>query len=229
MHELRIFNSGRDIVLFGRLGEHESRFKGDVIKKGAKMREKIQKIKKNIFRIAIFSIGGVIAIFGLMFEIFTLVKMPGDAFTIMPYFVLAILIMSVGLYLCFLIIKPAHYFPKLHKMSNEEKVIEHIKKCTRHSRKSEILAVTIFFIVGIFQHYKNVKSFDTELSEKLNAMSSFEDSNVELPTLLSRFYKLASMRIELNIDFCKFVAFMLVLMFFIFPRNIISGDNKYSP
>ncbi len=112
------------------------------------MRETNTKIKKSVFRILIFIIGGVFTIIGILFEIFTLVKMPGDAFTIMPYFVLAILIMSVGLYLCFYTIKQANYSNKLHKMSIEENIIGHIKKSTRHSKKSEILVVTIFLLIS---------------------------------------------------------------------------------
>ena len=70
---------------------------------------------------------------------------------------------------------------------------------------------------------------DTELSEELNSMSSFEDPGRELPALLSRFYDYASMRIRLNINFCKHVVFMLILILFAIFRLNISGDNKYYP
>jgi hypothetical protein len=72
--------------------------------------------------------------------------------------------------------------------------------------------------------YKGHKKLDSDISEQINLMLS----NDELPARLSHLYKLVSIKIRQEIDFYKFVAFMLILMFFIFPRPIISGENKYS-
>lgn len=114
------------------------------------MRQLTTKIMKSIFRIAICSIGGVLTIFGIMFGLCFLVQLPDDLSKYLPYFVLAVLTLSVGLYLCFLVIKPMRYFVKSRKMTKEERVIENIKKYIKQG-KSRIAGFTflLIFMVSI--------------------------------------------------------------------------------
>ncbi len=114
------------------------------------MRQLAQKIMKSMVRIAICSIGGILTIFGIMFGLYFLVQLPDDLSKYLPYFVLAVLTLSEGLYLCFLVIKPMRYFVKSRKMSKEEKVIHNIKTYMKQ-RKSRIAGITFFliFIVSI--------------------------------------------------------------------------------
>ena len=100
---------------------------------------------KSIFRIAICSIGGVLTIFGIMFGLCFLVQLPDDLSKYLPYFFLAVLTLSVGLSLCFLVIKPMRYFVKSRKMSKEEKVIHNIKTYMKQ-RKSRIAGLTFVLI-----------------------------------------------------------------------------------
>ncbi|HUU19970.1 MAG TPA: hypothetical protein VMW72_22650 [Sedimentisphaerales bacterium] len=110
------------------------------------MRQLTTKIMKSIFRIAICSIGGVLTIFGIMFGLCFLVQLPDDLSKYLPYFFLAVLTLSVGLSLCFLVIKPMRYFfVKSRKMSREEKIIHNIKIHMKQ-RKSRIAGITFFFI-----------------------------------------------------------------------------------
>ena len=109
------------------------------------MRQLTTKIMKSIFRIAICSIGGVLTIFGIMFGLCFLVQIPDDLSKYLPYFFLAVLTLSVGLSLCFLVIKPMRYFVKSRKMSKEEKVIHNIKTYMKQ-RKSRIAGFTFFLI-----------------------------------------------------------------------------------
>ncbi len=109
------------------------------------MRQLDQKIMKSIVGIAICSIGGVLTIFGIMFGLCFLVQIPDDLSKHLPYFFLAVLILSVGLSLCFLVIKPMRYFVKSHKMSKEEKVIHNIKTYMKQ-RKSRIAGLTFVLI-----------------------------------------------------------------------------------
>jgi hypothetical protein len=114
------------------------------------MRQLAQKIMKSIVRIAICSIGGVLTIFGIMFGLCFLVQIPDDLSKYLPYFFLAVLTLSVGLSLCFLVIKPMRYFVKSRKMSKEEKVIHNIKTYMKQ-RKSRIAGITflLIFMVSI--------------------------------------------------------------------------------
>ena len=114
------------------------------------MRQLTTKIMKSIFRIAICSIGGVLTIFGIMFGLCFLVQLPDDLSKYLPYFFLAVLTLSVGLSLCFLVIKPMRYFVKSRKMSKEEKVIHNIKTYMKQ-RKSRIAGITflLIFMVSI--------------------------------------------------------------------------------
>lgn len=115
------------------------------------MRQLTTTIMKSIFRIAICSIGGVLTIFGIMFGLCFLVQLPDDLSKYLPYFFLAVLTLSVGLSLCFLVIKPMRYFfVKSRKMSREEKIIHNIKIHMKQ-RKSRIAGITFFliFIVSI--------------------------------------------------------------------------------
>ena len=80
-----------------------------------------------------------------MFGLCFLVQLPDDLSKYLPYFVLAVLTLSVGLYLCFLVIKPMRYFVKSRKMSKEEKVIHNIKTYMKQ-RKSRIAGFTFFLI-----------------------------------------------------------------------------------
>ena len=109
------------------------------------MRQLTTKIMKSIFRIAICSIGGVLTIFGIMFGLCFLVQLPDDLSKYLPYFFLAVLTLSVGLSLCFLVIKPMRYFVKSRKMSKEEKVIHNIKTYMKQ-RKSRIAGITFLLI-----------------------------------------------------------------------------------
>ncbi len=109
------------------------------------MRQLTTKIMKSIFRIAICSIGGVLTIFGIMFGLCFLVQLPDDLSKYLPYLFFAVLILSVGLSLCFLVIKPMRYFVKSRKMSKEEKVIHNIKIYMKQ-RKSRIAGFTFFLI-----------------------------------------------------------------------------------
>ena len=113
------------------------------------MRETNTKIKKSIFRIAICSIGGVLTIFGIMFCLYFLVQLLDTLSKYPPYFFIAVLILSVGLYLCFLVIKPMRYFVKSRKISKEEKVIENIKKYMQKG-ESRIAAISFIVILNIF-------------------------------------------------------------------------------
>lgn len=110
------------------------------------MRQLTTKIMKSIFRIAICSIGGVLTIFGIMFGLCFLVQLPDDLSKYLPYFFLAVLTLSVGLYLCFLVIKPMRYFVKSRKMTKEERVIENIKKYIKQG-KSQIAALTFTLVL----------------------------------------------------------------------------------
>ena len=112
------------------------------------MRQLAQKIMKSMVRIAICSIGGVLTIFGIMFGLCFLVQLPDDLFKYLPYFFLAVLTLSVGLYLCFLVIKPMRYFVKSHKMSKEERVIKNIKTYMKKG-KSRIAAFTFLLILMV--------------------------------------------------------------------------------
>jgi len=134
-------------VLFGKLGLKESRFKGAAYKqnKGPEMKEITIKIKKSIFRIAICSIGGVFAIFGIVFGLSFLIRIPDDLTKYMPFFFGAVLILSVGFSLYFMSIKPMRYFVKSRKMSREEKMIHNIKIYLK-LRKSRIAGITFFLI-----------------------------------------------------------------------------------
>ena len=113
--------------------------------RGTEMRQLTTKIMKSIFRIAIFSIGGLITIFGIMCGLCFLVQIPDDLSKYLPYFFFAVLTLSVGLSLCFLLIKPMRYFVKSRKMSKEEKVIHNIKTYMKQ-RKSRIAGFTFFLI-----------------------------------------------------------------------------------
>ena len=109
------------------------------------MRQLAQKIMKSMVRIAICSIGGVLTIFGIMFGLCFLVQIPDDLSKYLLYFFLAFLTLSVGLSLCFLVIKPMRYFVKSRKMPKEEKVIHNIKTYMKQ-RKSRIAGITFFLI-----------------------------------------------------------------------------------
>ena len=115
------------------------------------MRQLTTKIMKSIFRIAICSIGGVLTIFGIMFGLCFLVQIPDDLSKYLLYFFLAVLTLSVGFSLYFLVIKPMRYFfVKSRKMSREEKIIHNIKIHMKQ-RNSRIAGITFFliFIVSI--------------------------------------------------------------------------------
>jgi flagellar biosynthesis protein FlhB len=120
------------------------------------MREKNTKIKKSIFRIAIFSVGGVIAIFCLMFVISFLFRLHDDLSKYLPYFFGIVLILCIVLSLYFLSIKPLCYiaksrhFVKSRKMTKEEKIIHNIKTYMNQGKKSRIAGMTcfLFFIVS---------------------------------------------------------------------------------
>ena len=112
------------------------------------MRETTTKIKKSVFRIAICSIGGVLIILGILLGLSVLLQLPDESKYLL-LFILAVLFLSVGLYLCFSVIKPMQYFVKSQKMSGEEKAIENIKRYLRQSRKSRIIALSIFLIVSV--------------------------------------------------------------------------------
>jgi len=113
--------------------------------RGIEMRQLTTKIMKSIFRIAICSIGGVLTIFGIVFGLCFLVQLPDDLSKYLPYFFLAVLTLSVGLSLCFLVIKPMRYFVKSRKMTKEERVIENIQKYIKQG-KSRIAGFTFFLI-----------------------------------------------------------------------------------
>ena len=110
------------------------------------MRQLIAKITKSMLRIAICSFGGLLIILGILLGLGALLQIPEDVSNYIPYGVLAIVILSIGLYLCFLVIKPMRYFVKSRKMTKEEKAIENIKKCIK-GRKSEIAVVTFFLVL----------------------------------------------------------------------------------
>jgi hypothetical protein len=111
------------------------------------MRELTNKIMKSIFRIAICSIGGILIILGILLGFGTLLQIPEDVSN-MTYVLLAVLILSIGLSLCFLVIKPMRYFVKSRKMSKEEKVIHNIKIYMRKG-KSRIAVFTFLLMLMV--------------------------------------------------------------------------------
>ena len=90
----------------------------------------------------------MLTITGIISGSYALVQIPEGISCYIPYVVISVLTLPVGIYLCLLVIKPMQYFVKSQNMSGEEKVIENIKKYIRHSRKSRI-SVAIFKFVLI--------------------------------------------------------------------------------
>ena len=112
------------------------------------MRQSITLFMKSILRIAIFSLGGLLAITGIMSGSYALVKLPDGASKFMPFVVIAVFSLPGGISLCFLAIKLPHYLVKYRKMSKEERVIENIKTYMKKG-KSRIATCTIFLVVMI--------------------------------------------------------------------------------
>ena len=104
------------------------------------MRQLIAKITKSMLRIAICSFGGLLIILGILLGLGALLQIPEDVSNYIPYGVLAIVILSIGLYLCFLVIKPMRYFVKSHKMSREERLIENLKRYLRQRKNTAAIA-----------------------------------------------------------------------------------------
>jgi len=116
------------------------------------MRELTTKIMKSMLRIAVCSIGGVLSIIGILSGSYALVQLPDGASKYMPCVVICLLTLPVGLYLCYLVIKPNLYFIKSRNMTKEERVIENIKTYmkkgkSRIAASAFVLIVTISFLI----------------------------------------------------------------------------------
>ena len=79
------------------------------------MRQKDIQSMKGILRIALCSIGGVFTIFGIMFGLYCFVQLPDGVSIYVPYAVLSVFMLPIGLYLCFVVIKQTRYFVKSRK------------------------------------------------------------------------------------------------------------------
>jgi hypothetical protein len=114
------------------------------------MREIAKKIMKSMFlRIAVCSIGGILTIFGIMFGIYSLVRLPDGVSIYVPYIVLAVFTLPIGLYLCFLVIKQMHFFVKSRKITKEAKAIENIKKYMKQGKgRIVVFSILLVFMVA---------------------------------------------------------------------------------
>ncbi len=138
------------------------------------MRQLTIKIIKSMGRITVCSIGGLFIIMGIILGLGVLIRLPEGVSKHMPYVVISILTLSVGLFLCFLVIKPMRYFAKTRKMSKEEKTIESIKKYLK-IRKSHIAALIFILVLYIsllvFLHLHGNRLVKTITSEDIKLLN----------------------------------------------------------
>jgi hypothetical protein len=164
------------------------------------MRQSITQFVKCILRIAIFSLGGLLTIIGIISGSYALVQLPDGASKFMPCVVSALLTLPAGIYLCFLAIKVPHYLAESRKMSKEEKVIKNIKTYMK-KRKQLVAALTFLLVMTlsflIWTLWNSNKLDEMITPKQIRTMASFDNPKRELPILFSRFYALASLRAKL--------------------------------
>jgi hypothetical protein len=178
----------------------------DIQDKGSEMGEPATKITKSIGRIAVCSIGGVITIFGFMLCLGALLELPDDILKNVILFFAGVLVLSIGLYLCFLVIKPMQYFVKSQKMSGEEKVIENIKTYMKKG-KSRIATCSVFLVFMIA-----ISIWIVSMGNKLTESMTQEHIKVLIAAKLLVVHYLFGL-------FMGFLVFMLINEFAGFTRN----------
>lgn len=195
------------------------------------MRKSITQFIKRILRIAIFSLGGLLTIIGIISGSYALVQLPDGASKFMPCVVSALFILPAGIYLCFLAIKVPHYLAESRKMSKEERVIKNIKTYTKKG-KSRIAAFTFLLIfmvsILIWTLWQEKKLNETINPEKIRLMASFERPQRELPVLFSRFYILAGSKAKLIVYECYFGLFtgFVIAMLIIEISGLTKNKHK---
>jgi len=164
------------------------------------MRKSLKLCLKWILRIAVFSLGCFITIIGILSGAYALVQLPDGASKFMPFVVIAVIALLVGIYICFLAIKVPCYLAESRRMSKEERVIENIR--TYMKKRKQIVAALIFLLLMTLSFLIwtlwNSKKLDAMITPKqIRTMASFDNPEHELPILFSRFYNLASLRAKL--------------------------------
>lgn len=164
------------------------------------MRKSIKLYLKWVLRIAVFSLGCFMTIIGILSGSYALVQLPDGASKFMPFVVIAVIALPVGIYLCFLAIKVPRYLAESRKMSKEERVIENIRTHMK-KRKQIVAALTFLLMMTLSFLIWNLwisKKIDAMITPKqIRTMASFDNPKHELPILFSRFYALASLRAKL--------------------------------
>ncbi len=151
-------------------------------------------------RIAVFILGGLLTIIGIVSGSYALVQLTDGASEFMPFVVISVIALPVGIYICFLAIKVPRYLAESRKMSKEERVIENIR--TYMKKRKQIVAALTFLLVMTLSFLIwtlwNSKKLDAMITPKqIRTMASFDNPEHELPILFSRFYVLSKLRAEL--------------------------------
>lgn len=110
------------------------------------MRHSKTQFMKRIFKVAIFILGVLLVITGIISGSYALVLLPDGKSEYMPFVVISLLALIIGIYICVLAMEVPRYLAKTRKMSREEKVIENIKTYMKKG-KSRIAAFTFLLVL----------------------------------------------------------------------------------
>jgi MFS family permease len=119
-----------------------------IYNKGAEMRQSNTQFMKRILKIAIFILGVLLIITGIISGAYAFILLQEGKSEGMPFVVMSLLALIIGICICVLVKEVPRYLAKTRKMSREEKVIENIKIYMKKG-KSRIATLSIFLVVMI--------------------------------------------------------------------------------
>ena len=170
------------------------------------MRQSNTQFVKRIMKIAISILGILLIVTGIISGSYALVLLPEGKLECIPFFVISVIALIIGICICFLVKEVPRYMAKTREMSVEEKVIHNIKTYMK-KRKSRIVTCSVFLVFMIA-----ISMFIMSMGNKLTETLTPEHFRLLAAAKLMIVHYLFGL-------FTGFIAFMILDEFAGFTRN----------
>lgn len=180
------------------------------------MEKPIKSHLKRLLGIALYSLGGLSTIIGVLLAAHALDLASKGASRFIPFALISASTLVAGIYL--LLIRRRKPLAEWRKMPAEERAVKDLIGHLQ-ARKGRIAALSFLLVVivssSVWLFWREHKLNQMGAPEQVRGMASFEDLKYELPILFSRFYIIAAVKAKLIFWECTsglFTGFLIVML-----------------